>query len=299
MRTELRRFLRLRPAPSPAEPLVRHTETCDGYARSLVSIAATDGDPPFDAFLFRPTAPTPVTDTAVVVLHQHASDWSVGKSEVAGLAGDPLHAFGPLLARAGLLVLAPDAIGFESRRGPGDDWLQYTNHAMHRLVHGELLMRQVLGDVAATVSAAQAVGARNIGVAGHSYGGNVALFAAAVDERISFACVSGALGSYRQKRAAGTGLEMALVIPGFAERFDVDDLVRCVAPRPMLVVSSDEDPYAADATEVVAQARPAYVAAGKGEALEHLRTSGPHALDERRHQAIMAWLVARGRPKAR
>jgi len=34
----------------------------------------------------------------VVALHQHNSQWHLGKSEVAGLAGEPLQAFGPALA---------------------------------------------------------------------------------------------------------------------------------------------------------------------------------------------------------
>jgi dienelactone hydrolase len=60
---------------------------------------------------------------AVLVHHQHNSEWHLGKSEVAGLAGYPLRACGPALARAGLVVLAPDAVGFEDRRyiGTGVD----------------------------------------------------------------------------------------------------------------------------------------------------------------------------------
>jgi dienelactone hydrolase len=270
--------------------VVRATTACDGYERSLVSFVAGDGDS-IDAFLFRP--PGARASGGVVFLHQHASNWALGKSEVAGIAGDPLQAFGPALARAGVLVLAPDAVGFESRRGPGDDRLQYYNHAVYRLVRGELLMTKVLGDVAAAVTALGELGAARVGLAGHSHGGNITLFAAALDERVAFACASGAACSYRAKLAAGTGLEMALVIPGFAARFDVDDLLRCIAPRPTFVVSSDDDPYAADAGDLVTRARPAYLAAGNAGALHHLRTSGPHAIDAHRHDAIVAWLAAR------
>ena len=86
------------------------------------------------------------------------------------MAGDALQAFGPPLARAGLKVLAPDAIGFESRRGqtasgdgigaPGDgtqgsaaEWLQYYNHATHRLVRGELVIAKMLEDIELAISA--------------------------------------------------------------------------------------------------------------------------------------------------
>ena len=221
-----------------------------------------------------------------------------------------MQAFGPALARAGVVVLAPDAVGFESRcvapghggtigpritrtHGTADGWLQYYNHAMHRLVRGELLMTKVLADVEAAVTAIQDLsGTERVGLVGHSYGGNVALFAAGLDPRIAFACASGAACSFRHKLAHGTGLEMALVIPGFAKRFDIDDLMRCVAPRELLVVSSDNDPFAADASDLVAAARPAFLAAGAEESLQHLRVEGGHALDSERFSAIVEWLVA-------
>jgi dienelactone hydrolase len=247
----------------------------DGYVRKVVTYEAPDGEV-IESFLFEPIVPA---TGRVVFLHQHASNWDIGKREIAGLEGDPHQAFGPALARRGVLVLAPDLVGFESRRGPGDGWLQYYNHAMHRLARGELLMTKILRDVSAAVAAL----GENVGLAGHSHGGNVTLFASALDDRVAFACASGALCSYRHKIAHGTGLEMALVIPGFASRFDLDDLVRCIAPRPLFVVSSEDDKYAADAALVLERA---------GTNAEHLRTPGEHALDARRFEAIVDWLAS-------
>jgi dienelactone hydrolase len=288
------------------EPVVVEEVNANDVVRKRVVYSAADGER-IQAFLFEPRA-TP--RAAVVVLHQHNSDWSLGKSEVAGLAGDPFQRFGPLLARAGLAVLAPDALGFESRRGvPGagaqvavpplrtgvtpSDWLQYYNHAMHRLVRGELLITKLLGDVASAVGTLQAVAPGTpVGIVGHSFGGNLALFAAALDGRLSFAVSSGAVCSYRHKLAHGTGLEMSLVVPGFASRFDFDDLLRCVAPRRILVVSSDDDPLSADAEDVVAAARPVFVEAGAADHLSHFRARGGHALDRERFAAIVGWVTA-------
>src|SRR6185437_1947146 len=171
-------------------------------------------------------------------------------------------------------------IGFESRcaqpghgaalapkitrpHGSPDGWLQYYNHAMHRLARGELLMTKVLSDVACGVTALAALtGVDRVVVVGDAFGGNVAVFAAALDTRVTFACASGAVCSYRHQLAHGTGLEMALVIPGFASRWDFDDLMRCAAPRPFMVVSSDGDPYTADAGDLVARARPTFTEHG-------------------------------------
>lgn len=86
----------------------------------------------------------------VVIFHQHAGQRHLGKSEVIGLLGDKFQAFGPPLARAGLVVLAPDSIAFEGRRPAGegtdprdDDWDQHYNELAYRLVVGETLMHKV------------------------------------------------------------------------------------------------------------------------------------------------------------
>jgi hypothetical protein len=85
---------------------------------------------------------------------------------------------------------------------------------------------------------------------------------------------------------------MSLVIPGFAARYDVDDLMRCVAPRPLFVVSSEGDPFAADAGLLVERARPVFVADGAEANLWHLHAGTGHALDRQRFDAIVAWLEA-------
>jgi hypothetical protein len=78
-------------------------------------------------------------------------------------------------------------------------------------------------------------------------GGSTVLFHAPLDGRIAFACASGAAGTYRHLMAHQAGIEMSRAIPGFAARFDIDDLVRCMAPRPLLLVSADGDSYSMDA----------------------------------------------------
>lgn len=304
-RQEIIRFLGLA-YPGGGGALERRGESReDGFTRRSVALQAGDGEW-IEAFWFEPDVPR---GGAIVALHQHNSEWDLGKSEISGLAGDPLQAFGPALARAGVRVLAPDLLGFESRRlkagagveigpritkphGTPEGWLQYYNQAMHRLVRGQLLMAKLLGDIAAAMTALRNTAqTERVGILGHSHGGNLALFAAALDPRVAFVCCSGAACSFRHKLAHGIGLEMALVIPSFAARFDFDDLMRCVAPRPLFVVSADQDVYSADADDLVARAAAAFVDAGAAEHLRHLRVAGPHALDVQRFSAIVDWLT--------
>jgi len=309
LRGRLASFLGLS-LPSEAPPVtVLERLPKPGYTRSLIRYVGPDGDA-ISAFLFEPIGGG--QRGGVLALHQHNSQWELGKSEIAGLAGDRWQAFGPALARAGVTVLAPDLIGFESRLGAAgagttlapplhkaystaDGWLQHYNQMAHRLVQGDLLINKLLVDAAVGLSVlrrATNVEPSRVGVVGHSHGGHVALFLAGLDTRVSFACVSGATCSYRHKLAHGTGLDMALVIPGFARQFELADLIRCTAPRRMFVVSSDGDPSASDADDLVRDGAAAFVDAGCPSHLQHLRVRGPHALDAGRFDAIVNWALA-------
>jgi dienelactone hydrolase len=256
----------------PVPDLVVHAEReRDGYVEQVVSYTGVEGEVP--ALLL---VPEHRCRAGVVVLHQHNSQWHLGKSEVAGLAGDPLQAFGPALARAGIVVLAPDAVGFEDRRhaGPGidereDDWLQYFNEMAYRMVSGRLLVTTVLGDAASGLSvliADERIESSRVGVLGHSYGGNVTTMLAALDERVRFACASASACSYTQRMLDRTRIECVHLIPGILELADIGQLVELIAPRPLLLLSATEDRYSADTPQIVKAAARAYREAGAPQA---------------------------------
>ena len=305
-RDGIARFIGLAAPAEPPAIRVVERRVSEDVAHSLVRYAVPDGDE-VEAFVCEPAAEPAVG--RVLVLHQHNSQWGIGKSEVAGIAGDPLQAFGPALAKRGVTVLAPDAVGFESRAArPGagaamapppkragdsaEGWLQYYNQMAHRLLQGDLLMRKMLQDAMTAVTVLQtlAPGSGPVGVSGHSMGGGIAHFLTALDTRLAFTCSSGAVGSYRYKLANGIGIEMAHVIPGFVRHFDIDDLLRCVAPRRLLVVSSDGDAATADATQLVDAARGTFADLGCPDHLMHARFSGAHPLDRQRFDTIVDWV---------
>jgi len=97
---------------------------------------------------------------------------------------------------------------------------------------------------------------------GHSYGGNTVLFLAAMDQRIAFSCSSGAACTYAHKMRSGTGIEMAEVIPDIAKRFDIAEVIKCIAPRPILIVSASDDQYSKDADVIVDRAKEAFATFG-------------------------------------
>jgi dienelactone hydrolase len=296
LRSRLTELLGFAVPPVPAL-VVRAERERDGYVEHVVSYPGDEGEVP--ALLLVPEHPC---GAGVLALHQHNSQWHLGKSEVAGLAGEPLQAFGSALARAGIVVLAPDAVGFEDRRhsGPGidereDDWLQYFNEMAYRLLSGGLLVTTVLGDGARGLSALIAderVDSSRVGVLGHSYGGNVTIMLAALDERVKFACASGSACSYRQRMLDRTGIEFADLIPGILELADIGELVELIAPRPLLLLSATEDRYSADTPQIAQAAIGAWEAQGAREKLAHVRYEGGHALTRERFSAIIDWVIA-------
>ncbi len=104
------------------------------------------------------------------------------------------------------------------------------------------------------------------------------LFLSALDERISFSCASGSACTYKNRMQNGVGIEMASVIPGFVQKYDIEDLVACIAPRHLLIVSSADDKYSKDAPYIVEKVSPIYKAYNTISLLQHKRYQGGHAL---------------------
>ncbi|MBL0937663.1 MAG: acetylxylan esterase [Gemmatimonadaceae bacterium] len=262
----------------------------DGFRRERIEYRGLEGDV-IPAFLFTPTSHP--ARGAVALFHQHNGEFHFGKSEVAGDVGSPYQAFGPALARQGLVVLAPDSVTFEDRRGAVQgvepdyfDWVRHYNAMAYRALNGDTLMRKVLDDsqraLSVLIDIAQ-VDERHVGVAGHSYGGYTSLYHAAVDPRCQFVCISGAVCSFATRIREHTGITLFETVPGLARDFDTHDILSAIGPRPTLVVSGTEDKYSRDADAVVAKI--------DGDFITQLRVQRAHALDQERFDAIVAWLV--------
>ena len=301
LRLEISSFLGFQTPGGSVSYEVVKTVNQPEYTRSQIKYQSLEGDE-ISAFLLIPKGQGPFP--GVIVHHQHNQEWHLGKSEVCGIIGESLQSFGHGLANKGMVVLAPDTIGFEDRRRScsgvkpePSDWLQYYNEMSYRMVVGDTLIRKILLDAALGVSLLTAlpeVDANRIGALGHSMGGNTVLFQTALDERIRFACASGAACSYKNKLIGGTGIEMAEVIPGFAKRFDIDDLVKCIAPRSILLVSATEDRYSRDAVFITETASQAFEALEVPSHIRHERFQGGHSMTRERFKFILDWMVAAG-----
>ena len=303
-RAEIRKWLRLAPPRAQVKFNVVDVHEDPAFTRQRIVYEAQDGGS-ISAFLLLPKG-SAMLASAVVVHHQHNGERHLGKSEVCGLVGDPLQAFGPALAEKGVVVLAPDSICFEDRRSGAtgtaphpDDWLQHYNQMSYRLLRGDTLMRKVLEDAETALSVLAGIATvdvARVGVLGHSYGGNTVLFQAALDERVRFSCSSGAACSFREKMERGTGVEMAEVLPGVLAQFDIDVLLSLTAPSPALVVSASDDVYSHVADAIVQLASAGYAQAGCPDVLRHERFQGGHALDRERFDCIVQWMISAAHP---
>ena len=86
--------------PQTGVPFVTHDTVRElGYSRIRISYPSQEGDR-IPAFLLLPDGDGPFA--AVLIHHQHHGQRHLGKSEVCGLVGDPLQAFGPALVRQGI-----------------------------------------------------------------------------------------------------------------------------------------------------------------------------------------------------
>lgn len=266
----------------------------DGYTRHRIEYPSDEDK--VTAFLLFPEKLD--KNPAILIHHQHNREHHLGKSEVCGLAGNPFQAFGLELAKKGFVVLAPDSICFEERRVDplveGFDFWQHFNEMCYRIIKNEYLMKKVLTDAINGITLLSGLGCvdRNrIGTLGHSYGGNTVLFLSALDERITFSCASGSACTYENRMKNNVGIEMASVIPNFHGKYDIDDLVSCIAPRRLLLVSAEEDKYSKDAPYIVEKAGSAYLTHNALQNLYHKRYPGGHALTKERFDFIIEWLV--------
>lgn len=156
-------------------------------------------------------------------------------------------------------------------------------------------MKKVLHDAMSGItllSSLDCIDHKRIGTLGHSYGGNTVLFLSALDERIAFSCASGSACTFENRMLNNVGIEMASVIPNFHGKYDIDDLVSCIAPRRLLIVSGDDDKYSKDAPYIVEKASPTYLEWNALHNLQHKRYQGGHALTKERFDDIIEWLVA-------
>lgn len=227
--------------PAPPKLNVKHRDTIqrDGYRIESLTYEAEPGDP-IPAMLLIPDMVSPAHPApAVAVWHQHAGQYHLGKSEPAGLAGNPMHHTGAALAKEGYVVLCPDALCFEERQDPTGK-LKAGNYErfefLRYVVDGKCMAWKNILDMQRAIDFLQSrpeVIDEKIGCYGHSMGSTHTWLIGPWEPRIKCLVGNCCLPTYK-----GIHREHMLhcfpnFIPGIYEFGDTPDIAALIAPRPL------------------------------------------------------------------
>jgi dienelactone hydrolase len=242
------------------EARVLEVVDCGSYLREKVAYS-TEHEERISAYVCIPKHRSPKSP-AVYCHHQHNFEFTLGKSEVAGVAGDPDQAHAAELAERGFITFAPDAIAFEERNWSGGTFEAEYYELASRLVRGQTLLAKVLHDASVGVdylASRPEVDAERIGFLGHSYGGRMAIWLPAIDHRIR-ATVShcGCVG-YADSLHHGAGIQMEFCVPGFMQHAEIEDVVALVAPTPLLLSAATDDRWSRGAQRIYQASLPAFL----------------------------------------
>jgi dienelactone hydrolase len=233
------------PDPSALRTHRRFSSQQKGYRLESLSYEVEAGVP-VPAWLLIPDAATADRPApGIAVWHQHNGQWELGKSEPAGLSGDPQHHIGPALARKGYVVLCPDALCFEERRCP-----QLPGGAFERfeflryVVAGKSLAWKNILDMRRAIDllcSLDEVQHDHIGCYGHSMGATHCWLLGPWEPRLKCLVANCCLPTYQAIHRHHLLHCFPNFIPGFYQYGDTPDVAGLTAPRPLLMNFGQQD----------------------------------------------------------
>jgi dienelactone hydrolase len=231
---------------------------------------------------------TPAPWPGAVAVHQHNDQYYLGKSEPAGLAGDPAMAYGLALAARGVAVIVPDLIGFEERRGPWQDDEKHERFlSLNLIAEGSSVQAQHVEDVMCAVAWLESNEdiAGPLGIIGHSLGGQVAFFAAACDPRIRVVAINCGFGSVRSCRRHNVLHNPGWSVPGIIPFGDTDRICSVIREQSVYVSAGENDPYFP-----IDGVREAFDGFDTGVAELDVQSAG-HGMSNSQRERILTWFV--------
>jgi hypothetical protein len=252
----------------------------------------------------------------VICPHQTTQE---GKKEPAGLAGNPQLQTALHLVKRGFVTFTYDAICFGERHDAasghyGDAIPFYRKHPQWSLL-GKMVWD--MGRAIDYVQTLDFVDPSRIGSIGHSHGGITTLFAMAFDERIRVGVSNCGFDTFRIDGNVWRWSHATALIPrlGFyvgsphinmdfyravpdseviKTPFDMHELLALIAPRPLLLSTSDEDfvfPNGGwSARRALARIKPVYELLGAQQNLSSYFFNGGHNFPSDASNNAFAWL---------
>lgn len=233
------------PEPCDLRPVLRETVQKDGYRIESVFYEAEPGDR-IPALLLIPdgvgaASPAP----AVAVWHQHNGQWHLGKTEPAGLAGDPMHHTGVALVREGYVVLCPDALCFEERQSPHLQGGAYERFEFLRyVVDGKSMAWKNILDMRRAIDylgSRPEVQKDRIGCYGHSMGSTHTWLVGPWEPRLKCLVGNCCLPTYAAIHRTHLLHCFPNYIPGLFRYGDTPDIAALIAPRALHLNFGEKD----------------------------------------------------------
>lgn len=229
----------------------------------------------------------------VVYCHAHGRRFEIGKDE--SLVGRPAlqsPPYGEALTARGWAVLAIDHWGFGERQTPSESAL-----VKRLLWQGCTLWGWRLHDTLAALDWLRAQpGWQTLPVVtlGLSMGSTMALWAAALDERIA-ACIELCGAAEYDALLASGGFEghgEYFFVPGLLREFTLAEIAALIAPRPHLSLAGRADPLTPPAglASLDANLRSAYAALGVPQHWRQIVEAGGHAETPTMRAAVLDFL---------
>lgn len=207
------------------------------------------------AYLFVPNAEDNKKRPGIVAIHQDDVNYHIGKSESAGILGDSTMFYGLELYNQGYVVICPDRFYHADRRllSKVRPWYRKENINSERdrmlldyqagllFLQGRTVYSKEAYDVSRAVDvlfSSNTVDKENIGIIGHSAGGNVIPYAMFFDKRIKLGVSS--CGVFEITRSFKMDIPQPfpalMVIPGLVENnFTTADYLKSIYPRSLLL----------------------------------------------------------------
>jgi dienelactone hydrolase len=235
------------PEPQPLNIKLRETIKKEGYRIESLTYDVLPGES-IPALLLIPdnvTANNPAP--GIAVWHQHNGEYHLGKSEPAGLAGNPMHHTGLALVKEGYVVLCPDSLCFEERQDPTGilkrgDYERF--EFLYQLERGRSLAWKDILDMKQSITMLcdrPEVNPDLIGCYGHSMGSTHAWLVGPLEPRLK--CVIGncCLPTYEAIEQNHLLHCFPNFVPGWLKYGDTPEIAALIAPRALHLNFGEND----------------------------------------------------------
>lgn len=207
-----------------------------GFRIEKLTFEAEPGDPIPSLLLVPDGVSADRPAPGICIWHQHNGEWHLGKTEPAGLAGNPMHHTGAALAREGYVVLCIDALGFEERQ----NGYKIKDGALERflflkyVVSGKCMAWKNILDMRRAVDylcSRAEVRADRLGCYGHSMGSTHTWLVGPSEPRLIALVGNCCLPTYAAIHRTEILHCFPNFVPGIFEYGDTPDIAALIAPR--------------------------------------------------------------------